>query len=202
LKRIFVSTISLLTILITTSCTSFDKDIYFKETVKFNKNVRIAVIPFEDAVNAKNSGINVSDAITNELIRISNWDIVERTQLMKVIKEQSIEATGMTEADYSKLGKLANVDYFITGSLGQYQQTPDKDGNPGIRITINLRFIDTTHGKVIGTGRYSYNTNKNYLRGCCLTGWAFVFMPEDTIDRELSKMSKILVQDMKQQLKI
>lgn len=202
MKSIFNSIIFLLTILITTSCTSFDKDIYFKETVKFNKNVRIAVIPFEDAVNSPKSGINVSDAITNELIRISNWDIVERTQLMKVIKEQSIEATGMTEADYSKLGKLTNVDYFITGSLGQYQQIPDNDGNPGIRITINLRFIDTTHGKIIGTGRYNYNTNKNYLRGCCLTGWFFVFLPEDTIDRELSKMSKILIHDMKEQLKI
>ena len=202
MKRISIPALFLTAVLFSLSCTSFEKDIYFKDTVKFNKNVRIAVLPFEDAVNANNSGVNVSDAITNELIRISNWDIVERTQLMKVIKEQSIEATGMTEEDYSKLGKLANVDYFITGSLGQYQQTPDKDGNPGIRITINLRFIDTTHGKIIGTGRYSYNTNKNYLRGCCLTGWAFVFIPEDTIDRELSKMSKMLIQDMKQQLKI
>lgn len=192
----------MLILLSSVSCTSFDRDIYFRESVKFNKNVRVAVLPFEDASGVKNSGINVSDAITNELIRLSGWDVVERTHIMKVIKEQSIEATGMTEQDYSKLGKLTNVDFFITGSLGQYEQNTDKDGNPGIRITINLRFIDTTHGRIIGTGRYSYHTNKNYLRGCCMTGWFFVFLPDSTIDRELTKMIKVMIQDMKAQLKI
>lgn len=184
------------------SCTSFEKDINFKETVKFKNKVRIAVLPFEDAENANKSGINVSDALTNELMKISNWDIVERTQIMKVIKEQSFESTGMTEQDYSKLGKLTNVDFFITGSLGQYQQTSDFDGNNRIRITINIRFIDTTHGKIIGTGRYCYYTNKNVLRGCGITGWIFQFFPDVTIDSELTKITKIIVQDMKDQLKI
>lgn len=184
------------------SCTSFEKDTYFKETAKFKQNIRVAVLPFEEASRSSNSGTNVSDALTNEMMKIPNWEIVERTHIMKVIKEQSMEATGMTEQDYSKLGKLTNVDYFVTGSLGQYQQNPDKLGNPGIRITINMRFIDTTHGKIIGTGRYSYHTNKNYLRGCSVTGWVFNFMPDDTIDRDLSTVIRKMVEDIKEQLKI
>lgn len=184
------------------SCTSFEKDLYFKETKKFKKNLRIALIPFEDASGVANSGVNVSDAITNELIKIHQWDIVERTQISKIIKEQAFEATGMTEKDYAKLGKLANVDYFITGSLGQYDCYVDKKNEARIRITVNIRFIDTTTGKIIGTGRYVYNTNKNYLRSCCLVSWVFMLMPEDTIDKELSKIAKAIVQDMKEHLQL
>ena len=184
------------------SCTSFEKDLYFKNTAGFKKNVRVALIPFEDAAGVANSGVNVSDAITNELIKIKKWDIVERTQIAKIIKEQAFEATGMTEKDYAKLGKIANVDYFITGSLGQYDCYVDKKNEARIRITINIMFIDTVTGKVIGTGRYTYNTNKNYLRSCCLVSWIFMFMPEDTIDKELSKVAKAIVNDMKEKLEL
>lgn len=197
--------IALLAVIIaglTASCTSFEKDLYFKDTRGFKKNVRIALIPFEDASGVANSGVNVSDAITNELIKIRDWDIVERTKISKIIKEQAFEATGMTEKDYAKLGKLANVDYFITGSLGQYDCYVDKKNEARIRITINLRFIDTVTGKVIGTGRYVYNTNKNYLRSCCVVSWVFMLMPEDTIDRELSKVAKAIARDMVEKLQI
>ena len=182
------------------SCTSFDKDLYFKDTRGFKNNVRVALIPFEDASGVANSGVNVSDAITNELIKIRQWDIVERTKIAKIIKEQAFEATGMTEKDYAKLGKLANVDYFITGSLGQYDCYVTKKNEARIRITVNIRFIDTVNGKVIGTGRYVYSTNRNYLRGCCLVSWVFMLMPEDTIDREVSKIARAIVQDMREKL--
>ncbi len=182
------------------SCTSFDKDLYFKDTRGFKNNVRVALIPFEDASGVANSGVNVSDAITNELIKIRQWDIVERTKITKIIKEQAFEATGMTEKDYAKLGKLANVDYFITGSLGQYDCYVTKKNEARIRITVNIRFIDTVNGKVIGTGRYVYSTNRNYLRGCCLVSWVFMLMPEDTIDREVSKIARAIVQDMREKL--
>jgi len=184
------------------SCSSLDKDLYFKNPEGLKKNIRIALIPFKDAHNATNSGVNASDAITNELLKIGKWDVVERTQIERIIKEQSFEATGMTEKDYAKLGKLANVDYFITGSLGQYEATIDKKENVRIRIAINIRFIDTTNGKVVGTGRYSYNTNKNYLRSCCLFSWIWFFLPEKTIDKELTKVARAIVQDMRTQLGI
>ncbi|HPS57988.1 MAG TPA: CsgG/HfaB family protein [Spirochaetota bacterium] len=187
---------------LTASCTTFEKDLYFKTTKGFKKNIRVALIPFEDASGVANSGVNVSDAITNELIKIREWDIVERTQISKIIREQAFEATGMTEKDYAKLGKIANVDYFITGSLGQYDCYVDKKNEARIRITINIRFIDTVTGKVIGTGRYVYNTNKNYLRSCCLVSWVFMLMPEDTIDKELTKVAKAIVQDMKEHLEL
>ncbi|HOP65040.1 MAG TPA: CsgG/HfaB family protein [Spirochaetota bacterium] len=202
MKKIQLSLLLTVIILSAFSCTSLDRDLYFKETAGFKKNIRLAVIPFEDASNAKNSGINVSDALTNELIKIRNWDIVERTQIMKVIKEQSFEITGMTERDYSKLGKLTNVDYFIAGSLGQYAHSVDKENDARIRICINLRFIDTTHGKIIGTGRYTYFTSKNYLRSCCLTGWFFIFVPDRTIDKELTNVARSIVQDMKIKLQL
>lgn len=184
------------------SCSTLEKDLNFRNPEGLKKNIRIALIPFADANNVKNSGINVSDAITNELLKISRWDVVERTQIEKIIKEQAFEATGMTEKDYAKLGKLANVDYFITGSLGQYESYVDKKDEIKIRIAINLRFIDTTSGKVIGGGRYVYNTNRNYLRSCCLFSWIWFFLPDNTIDKELSKVAREIVADIRTQLGI
>jgi len=184
------------------SCSSFDKDLYFKSKKGLNKNVRVAVLPFKNARNNVNSGINVADALTNELIKFQTWEIVERDQIQKVIKEQSMEATGMTARDYSKLGKLLNVDYFITGSVGQYIYDSRDSDNVKIRFAINIRFIDTTRGKVIGTGRYCYQTNKNYFRSCCLTSWIFIFISERNIERELSVVSKKIATDIKKNLNI
>ncbi len=202
MRTIISFCIIIITSVLTLSCSSFDKDLYFKETTGLKKKVRVAVLPFQDDRNAKGSGVNVADALTNELIKFSTWDIVERVQIEKVIKEQAFEATGMTEADYSKLGKLTNVDYFITGSVGQYIYNMRDPDNVKIRFAINMRFIDTTKGKVIGTGRYCYQTNKNYLRSCCLFSWIFIFVPERNIERELSVVAGKIARDMKVSLGI
>lgn len=192
----------LFTILLTFSCSSFDKDLYFKSTKGLTNKVRVAVLPFKNAKNNQNSGVNIADALTNELIKFKKWEIVERDQIQRVIKEQALEATGMTARDYSKLGKLLNVDYFITGSCGQYIYSMKDADNVKIRFAINMRFIDTTRGNIIGTGRYTYQTNKNYFRSCCLTSWVFIFIPERNIERELTVVAKKIANDIKTTLKI
>lgn len=196
-----ITILSLITLL-TFSCSSFDKDLYFKSTKGLKNEIRVAVLPFKNAKNDANSGINVADALTNELIKFNKWEIVERDQIQKVIKEQAMEATGMTARDYSKLGKLLNVDYFITGSCGQYIYDSSNPENVKIRFSVNMRFIDTTRGRVIGTGRYTYQTNKNYFRSCCLTGWVFIFIPERNIERELTVCAKKIAADIKEKLEI
>ncbi len=184
------------------SCSSFDRDLYFKSQKGLTDKVRVAILPFQNARNNINSGTNVADALTNEMIKFRTWEIVERDQIQKVIKEQAMEATGLTAKDYSKLGKLLNVDYFIAGSVGQYIYDSSDSDNVKIRFAINIRFIDTTKGQVIGTGRYTYQTNKNYFRSCCLTSWIFIFISERNIEKELTVVSKKIAADIKNTLQI
>lgn len=86
-----------------TSCTSVKKNIYIKDREGLKKNVRIAVFPFNDAPGAEGagSGVAFADALTCELIKIDNWQVIERSQLEKIVQERSLNMTGLTDADYT-----------------------------------------------------------------------------------------------------
>ncbi len=45
----------------------------------------ITVLPFKDAPEKPGSGTVVADAITNYLVKIDNWAMVERSQLSNIM---------------------------------------------------------------------------------------------------------------------
>jgi len=62
-----------------------------------------------------------SDHFAVELLKLG-IDVVERTQLDKVMKEQALNLGGVTEAEKSiAAGKILAVDALITGSVGMGQ---------------------------------------------------------------------------------
>jgi len=193
----------LMPLIILCSCTSFEKNTFIKDKESLSKKVRIAVLPFTNYSNSVDSGVNVSDAITSEIIKIKNWNVVERSHLPKIIQEQKIEAAGLTAQDYNKIGKLTNVDYLIIGSVAEYSYDRRLYIVPQTKLAVNMRIINTTNGEIVGTGRYVYETGKHAWCGCCLLGWYYIplaLFSTENINNDLNEMAEKIAKDIKKQI--
>jgi hypothetical protein len=85
-------------------------------TIKTNANRTITggelgLLPLD--CNVPKVGNVISDTIGHNLLD-SPLVIVERTYLARILEEQKISLTGLTESiDYSRIGKMSNVDYLL-----------------------------------------------------------------------------------------
>lgn len=186
-----------------TSCTSFNHDTFLKNKESLKKNITVAVLPFSDSPRHIDSGINVSDAVTSQIIKIKNWNIVERTKIQSVLKEQALGASGLTVKDYNKIGKLLDADFLIMGSVSEYQQHRVAYIVPQTKLSVNMRIINTTNGELVGTGRYVYETGKNAWCGCCILGIYYLpiaLFSTENIDNDLNKLSEKIVDDIRKEL--
>lgn len=160
------------------SCTSVKKDIFIKDRDGLKRNIRIAVFPFKDAPghDGEGSGTAFADALTGELIKIDNWQVIERAQLEKVVQEKSLNMTGLTDADYTRIAQISKVDYIIVGSVSQfsYERRAINVFVPKTRISFKGRIINAETGTVVGTISYTKETGKYALLGCCIIGIYYI----------------------------
>lgn len=178
------------------ACTSVDKSVYIKDKQALQKPLRIAVLAFVDAPKYPGSGVSIADALTSELVQISNWDLVERSQIEKILKEKSLDMTGLTDSQLTDIGKLAKTDYIIVGSVSDYYYDRQFYIVPKTKIAFNARIINTQTGSIVGTLRYNRETNKNAWCGCCLLGWYYLpilLLTDQNINTDVSKAARDVV---------
>ena len=160
------------------SCTSVKKDIYIKDRDGLKQDIRIAVFPFKDAPGpgGNGSGMAFADALTDELVKIDNWQVIERSQLEKIVQEKSLNMTGLTDADYTNIAKISKVDYIIVGSVSEfsYERRAINVFVPKTKISFKGRIINAETGAVVGTISYTKETGKYAILGCCILGIYYI----------------------------
>ncbi|HQO40842.1 MAG TPA: CsgG/HfaB family protein [Spirochaetota bacterium] len=179
------------------SCTSVKKDIYIKDRNGLQKEIRIAVFPFKDAPGSDGagSGVAFADALTGELIKIDNWQVIERSQLEKIVQEKSLNMTGMTDADYTKIAQISRVDYVVVGSVSQfeYERSILNVFVPKTKISFKGRIINAETGAVVGTISYTRETGKYAILGCCILSFYYIpvaLLVEENKYAELDKVAE------------
>jgi len=119
-----------------------------KQGYDFSKIRRIAVLNFEGT-----SGGTASDLFIMELIK-QGFDVIERSKIDNILKEQDMGTTGRIEADtVKKIGSILGVDAIIAGSVGQYL--------PAQRRTVFFPYGETvviTPGLNVAERGYDYVT--------------------------------------------
>jgi len=83
---------------------------------------RLAVIDFEQKApqefQGKQIGEIVAEWLITSLVNTGRFEVVERAQLQKILKEQQLGMTGMINQDTAaKVGELLGVKVIITGSV-------------------------------------------------------------------------------------
>ncbi|MDH5718325.1 MAG: CsgG/HfaB family protein [Spirochaetia bacterium] len=110
-----IKIIVLFTFFVLYSCSSFD--------VVANKNTSVKEVKRIAVFNIKNisqtDGANLAEFIGVEFLR-HGYDVVERSILESIIKEQSLSQSGLVDDQTAaKIGKLAGADTVVIGS-GKY----------------------------------------------------------------------------------
>jgi TolB-like protein len=112
-----------------------------RAAVKFAKK-RVAVAPFVGPRGRESfSGSVVSERLISHLLGQGTVDVVERTLLNSVMREQKLERFGLVDPRTVKtLGKVLGVEAIISGTVVEL-----RDG----RVELNARLVDAETAKVL-----------------------------------------------------
>lgn len=129
-------------------------------TVILNKNFnqskikRIAAFPFDDTGYHgfdKGSGGTVSDWFAVELLKTGYYEVIERAQVEKILKEQMFQQTGAVDVDTAvKAGRILGVQGLLMGSAS---------GTSG-GFTVVVKLIDVETGNTAWSVVYETNHPK------------------------------------------
>jgi TolB-like protein len=82
----------------------------------------------------------VSELLRSEFVKTTRFDVIERSNMDAVMKEQGLQATGCTDASCAvKMGNMLNVQKIVVGSLSRLGQS----------IIINVSFVDVELSKIV-----------------------------------------------------
>jgi hypothetical protein len=108
----------------------------------------MAVMVFEDAPGAQGSGSRVAGIVTTLLLDL-DVNMVERTELDEVFKEQVVQLQHADDADVLNVGKLVGAQAIVVGEVQQWERT---EGEQLSRVSLALRMIDVESGVVLFNG--------------------------------------------------
>jgi TolB-like protein len=110
-----------------------------------NGRAHVAVVDFED-LTGQDLGASVAENFRTALAGGGAYSVIERGQLEKVLREQKLSASDMTDAgSASRVGKLLDADYVAVGSIVRL----------GRKYTINVRFVDVATSETVRAGQAS-----------------------------------------------
>ncbi len=109
---------------------------------RYRKKPHIAILPFSNAnAQAKEAefGRTVSSMLATALRNQTNFVVLERSQLQKVLNEQILERTGLTSEQTEQLSKLYNVEVVLVGDVSLINTT----------LHIDARLIATRSSEIV-----------------------------------------------------
>ena len=105
----------------------------------WGQNITIAVFDFENNGLETNEVRQLSTRLENELVKLGDFKVVERTEIDKVLKEQKLQVSGNVEEVLIDVGKILGASQIILGSVG-------KIGN---LYTISTKLVDVESGELL-----------------------------------------------------
>tara|TARA_R110002012_G_scaffold208038_4_gene378073 strand:+ start:9046 stop:10026 length:981 start_codon:yes stop_codon:yes gene_type:complete len=101
---------------------------------------RLAIFSFSD-LNGFESALGdfISEELTTSLFGVGDFQIVERTELNRVIQEHELYASGIFDTDtIAELGKFLAIDALVTGTITRFDES----------VRINSKVIDISTGRI------------------------------------------------------
>lgn len=103
---------------------------------------RLAVLPFETLGAKRAAGKIVSERLLAPLMAEGAVEVVERSLLEAVLREQRLQVSGLVDASSAReLGRVLDVDALIVGTVTALKND---------RLEVNARLIDAETAKVLG----------------------------------------------------
>jgi len=98
----------------------------------------IAVLDLEQIGLTPQEAQILTQRLTTKLIAIDRYQVVERNNMDKILKEQKFQHSGCTDSECAvEIGQLLNSDFIVMGSVSKF----------GSMYSIDARLIDVGQGK-------------------------------------------------------
>jgi len=114
--------------------------------------LRVAVMPFKASTEL--IGTSASDLFVTELLRTGRYQLVERSQLSRVLGEAEVSLSGLTEERAIELGHMLGADGVIIGSVDEYGTIAVKGKSLAV-VGLSVRLIDCNSGRVMWSASLS-----------------------------------------------
>lgn len=174
---------SLLTLLVlwaVCSC-SYQQD-YVKGTEIHSKARYVAILPPVNLTSYPHAGRIVGDLLATEIYAVSEFQIMEHTEMLKKFKGKESDLEEVLEKAVAlKVGQTLGVDTVIFGSVTEFRYKRGLDENPV--VGINIRMLDVKNNRILWAG------SKSSAGGC-------FWLCEDSLNRLAQKTCNDLVKVM------
>lgn len=107
----------------------------------------VAVIALDPkGVSATDAAV-LSESLTDELLKLGSVQVMERSQMDRVLAEQGFQQTGVCDGTQCavEMGKVLGIDAVVLGTVGKIGET----------YTISTRLVDVETGKVLAGAKAS-----------------------------------------------
>jgi TolB-like protein len=89
----------------------------------------------------ENEALSLTDALRSELSKSGKYQVMERSQMDDILKEQGFQQSGVCDEAMCaiEIGKLLAVGYMVMGNIGMVGKT----------YTLSVRFVEVGTGKIL-----------------------------------------------------
>ncbi len=102
--------------------------------------LKIALMDLQDLGVSEAAAYSISDVIRSQLFAHNFIDIIDRSTMNKILKENDFSLADCTSSECAQqVGKLLNVEKIILGTFGRL----------GRKYSLSLKMVDTNSGEVI-----------------------------------------------------
>lgn len=107
----------------------------------------LAILDFEATGISVVEATAISDRLRTYLVQIAIYQVVERGQMIEILKEQNFQLTGCVTTECAvQIGQLLGAQYILLGSVATI----------GNLFTLNTRIVDVESGSIVNTAAYDY----------------------------------------------
>ena len=127
-----------------------------------NKKMKIAVMDFKAGVGVNANEVEgLSDMLINTLFETKKFDIVERSQLNEVFKEQNLQGD-LTVQQCVQVGRILGVKSVLIGTVNFLAEHKNPDGSVTGEYNVDVRAVDVESGEVVTTAGGTKTSGSTY----------------------------------------
>ena len=115
----------------------------------WGQSTTIAVFDFENNGLEPYEVRQLSTRLESELVKVGKYNVVERSKIDEILKEQQLQMSGCVEECLIDVGKMLGANQIILGSVGKL----------GSIYTISAKLVDATSGEMVRTS--DFDTDKS-----------------------------------------
>lgn len=124
--------------------------------------MKIAVMDFKAGVGVEEREVQgLSDMLINTLFETKKFDIVERSQLHEVFKEQKLQGD-LTVQQCVQVGRILGVKSVLIGTVNFLAEHKNNDGSYSGEYNVDVRAVDVESGEVVTTAGATKSSGSTY----------------------------------------